>query len=97
MPGGGPGHRRIRLPAGNGRFAPLVAFDVDDLAQGVADLDQVGGIAHDNVDVFVRARYLVQERVRPAPLDAPHGRFELTAAERLPGCRPAVETAGAVR
>src|ERR1700729_3557962 len=78
------------------RDSVLVAFDIDDLSQRVPDLYQIRGVGHDNVDVLVRGRDLVEERVGPAPFDPGHGVVELGAGERLARGRAGVFAAGAV-
>src|SRR5258708_2229713 len=73
-----------------------VALDVDDLPQGVLDLDQVRRIGHHDVDVLIGAGDLVQESVGVPPFDALHGSVEFGSGELLPGGGTGVLAAGAV-
>src|SRR5215475_6715310 len=66
--------------SGPDRWPPMaaersVALDVDDLPQRMPDLDQVRGVRHDPIDIFVGTRNLVEERVRAPPLDSLHRRL----------------------
>src|SRR5829696_6591409 len=81
------------------RSAPylLVALDVHQLPERVPDLDEVARVGHDDVDVLVGGRYLVEEGVAVPPLDAPHRLLQLGAGEGLARPRPREHPAGAMR
>jgi hypothetical protein len=72
------------------------ALYVDNLAESVAYLHQVGRILHDLFHRLVSAGDLVQERTGAAPFDPLHRRVELGAGEGLAGDTAAVVAARAV-
>jgi hypothetical protein len=78
-------------------FEDSVAFDVDQLPQLVPHRDQVCGVMHDLVDRLVGGRDFVNEGLRGAELDSPHGAFQFLQGERFPGGVPGVFTPRAVR
>ena len=61
-----PQNRPARAPL---TFQGLIPFDVDELPQRVPYLHEVGGVAHDLVDVLVRRRDLVDEGLGGPELD----------------------------
>ncbi len=74
-----------------------VALDVDELTQGVPNLDERARIGHHLVDRLVRLRDLIDEGIRVAVLDADHRLPQLLLVERLARSAPGELPTGAVR
>src|SRR6266851_7813139 len=75
------------------------ALVVEDLAERVQDLDEVGLVGHDLIDVLVGRGDLVHQRLGPVgqPHLALHLVYQVGGGEQLLGLGPAVAPAGTVR